>query len=97
MSDFEDYDEEEGDDAMETTGVSVYVIPHAYPLQGKDVIFIGLRCLGNAVGVLAGGIHALANEVAAAANHQRNEEARRAEERRIAESMGLLNTPVDHR
>lgn len=97
MSDFEAYDDEEGGEPMHTHEVPVYVIPHAYPLQAKDVIFIGLRCLGNLVGTLAGGIQALADEVAAAANHQRNEEVRRADERRIAESMGLLQAPVDRR
>ena len=58
--------------------------PAAYPLQVKDVVFIGLRLTGNLLTTLAGGVHALANEVAAAANHQRTERLKAEEERRFA-------------
>lgn len=87
MCDHEDDEELEEQDLEEEDWVEE--VP-CYPLGLFDLGHITLRTLGNVIGVVGSGVHAVATELAAAAQHRRRGVIAEAVRREAAEAMGLI-------
>lgn len=68
----------------------IFVEDDEYPLQVGDIVSVGLTTLANVTSAISQGLHALAHEVLADANHRRSDRDRRVIRREAAEAMGLL-------